>query len=200
MDSSRNCWEPPAISGAPSSRPTSSKRSVILSMRWRIDVLHGYGAAVRAVRGMARHFIVSSMNRHGISILGTVAAAVVIGIGGCSAARTTQTVPEQGKDASTLTLMAELALERGDCRLAAEDYAAAAMQSAVAVARRASEVGLACENLPAAWQSAQRWRALGAHRRGCGNRLRRHCREALQDPGCRRGGADRHPGGGRKLQ
>jgi Flp pilus assembly protein TadD len=98
------------------------------------------------------------MNRHGISVLGTVAAVVVIG--GCSAARTTQTVAEQAKDPSTLTLMAELALERGDCRLAAEDYAAAAMQSAVAVARRASEVGLACENLPAAWQSAQRWRAL----------------------------------------
>jgi Flp pilus assembly protein TadD len=89
-----------------------------------------------------------------------VAAAMVIVAGGCSAARTTQTAPEQAKDPSTLTLLAELALERGDCRLAAEDYAAAAMQSAVAVARRASEVGLACENLPAAWQSAQRWRAL----------------------------------------
>jgi len=86
-------------------------------------------------------------------------AAVVIAQG-CSAARTTQTAPEQAKDPSTLTLLAELALERGDCRLAAEDYAAAAMQSAVAVVRRASEVGLACENLPAAWQSAQRWRAL----------------------------------------
>ena len=87
-------------------------------------------------------------------------AAVVIVAGGCSAARTTQTAPEQAKDPSTLTLLAELALERGDCRLAAEDYAAAAMQSSVAVVRRASEVGLACENLPAAWQSAQRWRAL----------------------------------------
>jgi Flp pilus assembly protein TadD len=89
-----------------------------------------------------------------------VAAAAVIVTGGCSAARTTQTAPEQGRDPSTLTLLAELALERGDCRVAAEDYAAAAAQSAVAVARRASEVGLACENLPAAWQSVQRWRAL----------------------------------------
>lgn len=100
------------------------------------------------------------MKRHGISILGTVAAAAVILAAGCSAARTGQTTPEQGKDPSTLTLLAELALERGDCRLAAEDYAAAAQHSAVAVARRASEVGLACENLPAAWQSVQRWRAL----------------------------------------
>jgi Flp pilus assembly protein TadD len=89
-----------------------------------------------------------------------VAAAAVIVTGGCSAARTTQTAPEQGRDPSTLTLLAELALERGDCRVAAEDYAAAAAQSAVAVARRASEVGLACENLPAAWLSVQRWRAL----------------------------------------
>jgi len=92
--------------------------------------------------------------------VGMVAAAAVIVTGGCSAARTTQTAPEQGRDPSTLTLLAELALERGDCRVAAEDYAAAAAQSAVAVARRASEVGLACENLPAAWQSVQRWRAL----------------------------------------
>jgi Flp pilus assembly protein TadD len=112
------------------------------------------------MRGMARHFIVSSMSRHGISVVGTVAAVAVIVTAGCSAARTTQTAPEQGRDPSTLTLLAELALERGDCRLAAEDYAAAALQSAVAVARRASEVGLACENLPAAWQSVQRWRAL----------------------------------------
>jgi len=100
------------------------------------------------------------MSRHGISVVGTVAAVAVIVTAGCSAARTTQTAPEQGRDPSTLTLLAELALERGDCRLAAEDYAAAALQSAVAVARRASEVGLACENLPAAWQSVQRWRAL----------------------------------------
>ena len=100
------------------------------------------------------------MKRHGISVLGTVAAAAVILAAGCSAARTGQTTPEQGKDPSTLTLLAELALERGDCRLAAEDYAAAAQHSEVAVARRASEVGLACENLPAAWQSVQRWRAL----------------------------------------
>jgi len=112
------------------------------------------------MRGMARHFIVSSMSRHGISVVGTVAAVAVCVTAGCSAARTTQTASEHAQDPSTLTLLAELALERGDCRLAAEDYAAAARQSAVAIARRASEVGLACENLPAAWQSVQRWRAL----------------------------------------
>jgi Flp pilus assembly protein TadD len=98
------------------------------------------------------------MKRHAISVWGTVTAAAVV-TAGCSAALTTQTA-EHAKDPTTLTLLAELALERGDCRLSAEDYAAAAQQSAVAIARRASEVGLACENLPAAWQSVQRWRAL----------------------------------------
>jgi lipopolysaccharide biosynthesis regulator YciM len=100
------------------------------------------------------------MNRHGIRVFGTATAAAVMVMAGCSAPRTTQTTPEQGKDPSTLTLMAELALEHGDCRLASDDYAAAALHSAVAVARRASEVALSCENLPDAWQSVQRWRAL----------------------------------------
>ena len=112
------------------------------------------------MRGMARHFIVSSMSRHGISVGGPVMAVAAIMMAGCSATRTTQTVPGHDRDSSTLTLLAELALERGDCRLAAEDYAAAALQSAVAIARRASEVGLACENLLPAWQSVQRWRTL----------------------------------------
>jgi Flp pilus assembly protein TadD len=89
-----------------------------------------------------------------------VAAWAVVVTAGCSAARTPHTAPAHSQDPSTLTLLAELALERGDCRLAAEDYAAAALQSAAPIARRASEVGLACENLPAAWESVQRWRVL----------------------------------------
>ena len=90
------------------------------------------------------------MNRHGVSVLGAVATAVVVVTTGCSAARTTHSAPEEGKDPSTLTLLAELALEHGDCRVASDDYAASAQQSGVAVAKRAAEVGLACENLPAA--------------------------------------------------
>ena len=109
---------------------------------------------------MARHFIVSSMNRLEISVVGILAAVAVMTMAGCRAARTTPSADEHPKDPSTLTLFAELALERGDCRLAAEDYAAAAQHSGVPIAKRASEVGLACENLPAAWQSVQRWRAL----------------------------------------
>src|SRR6185369_3639797 len=53
-----------------------------------------------------------------------------------------------------------IALERGDCRTAAETYAAAAQKGDLAVARRSSEVSLACEHLPAAWDSVKRWRAL----------------------------------------
>jgi len=108
---------------------------------------------------MARHFIVTSMNRLGISIVGALSAVAYMTVAGCSAARTAS-IDEHTKDPSTLTLFAELALEHGDCRLAAEDYAAAAAHSGAPIAKRASEVGLACEDLPAAWQSAQRWRAL----------------------------------------
>jgi predicted Zn-dependent protease len=78
---------------------------------------------------------------------------------GCSCAA--QSTPEPGtRDPNAATVIAEIALERGDCRTAAETYAAAAQRGDVAVARRASEVALACEHLPAAWDAAKRWRAL----------------------------------------
>jgi predicted Zn-dependent protease len=57
--------------------------------------------------------------------------------------------------------MAEVALKRGDCRAAAEAYAhGAALVADVQLARRATQVAMACEHLPAAWQAATRWRAL----------------------------------------
>jgi tetratricopeptide (TPR) repeat protein len=64
------------------------------------------------------------------------------------------------RDPNAQTVIAELALEKGDCRSAAENYAAAAKNGSAALARRASEVALACEHMPAAWQSVQRWRAI----------------------------------------
>lgn len=83
---------------------------------------------------------------------------------GCSAAA--QTAPEPGtRDPNAATVVAEIALERGDCRTAAETYASAAQHGELAVARRASEVALACEHLPAAWESAKRWRALAPNDR-----------------------------------
>src|SRR5487761_265438 len=68
-------------------------------------------------------------------------------------------------DAAALTIVAEIALQRGDCRTAAETYAKAAQIASAPVAQRASEVGLACEDLPAAWASAQRWRDLAPRSR-----------------------------------
>ena len=75
------------------------------------------------------------------------------------------TVPERAAappqpDAAALTIVAEIALQRGDCKTAAETYARAAQIASAPVAHRASEVGLACEDLPAAWASARRWRDL----------------------------------------
>jgi predicted Zn-dependent protease len=63
-------------------------------------------------------------------------------------------------DPTALTVSAEVALKHGDCRTASEDYAQAAQTGDAALARRAAQVAVACEHVPAAWQSAQRWRAL----------------------------------------
>ncbi|MDE2262571.1 MAG: tetratricopeptide repeat protein [Gammaproteobacteria bacterium] len=73
--------------------------------------------------------------------------------------------PSPPPDAAALTIVAEIALQRGDCKTAAETYAKAAQIASAPVAHRASEVGLACEDLPAAWISAQRWRSLAPQSR-----------------------------------
>jgi predicted Zn-dependent protease len=63
-------------------------------------------------------------------------------------------------DSTALTVSAEVALKRGDCRTASEDYAQAAATGDAALARRAGQVAIACEHVPAAWQAANRWRTL----------------------------------------
>jgi len=63
-------------------------------------------------------------------------------------------------DATALTVMAEADLKRGDCRAASETYAQAAAIGDAVLARRATQVAMACEHLPAAWQAATRWRTL----------------------------------------
>jgi predicted Zn-dependent protease len=91
-------------------------------------------------------------------------AAALLLVAGCSAAA--QTAPEPGtRDPNAATVIAEIALERGDCKTAAETYAAAAQRGDVAVAQRASEVALGCEHLPAAWDATKRWRALAPNDR-----------------------------------
>jgi predicted Zn-dependent protease len=68
-------------------------------------------------------------------------------------------------DAAALTLSAEVALKKGDCRTAAEDYAQAASVGDVDLAHHAAQVAIACEHLPAAWQAVSRWRALAPNDR-----------------------------------
>ncbi len=99
--------------------------------------------------------------------LTTVLCASVLAaslLAGCAAVRpTTQAAapPPPGGDASALTVVAEVALKRGDCRAASEAYAhGAAVAADVQLARRATQVAMACEHLPAAWAAATRWRAL----------------------------------------
>jgi tetratricopeptide (TPR) repeat protein len=92
-------------------------------------------------------------------LLGTFGtAAVLLGLSvGCRSTPPPQPAAHPAPDASTGTVVAEIALQKGDCRAASEAYASAASHGSAALARRASEVSLACENMPAAWQSAERW-------------------------------------------
>ena len=68
--------------------------------------------------------------------------------------------PQTSGDTSALAASAEEALKRGDCRSASETLARAAAHGDVQTARRATQVAVACEHLPAAWQAASRWRTL----------------------------------------
>jgi tetratricopeptide (TPR) repeat protein len=83
-------------------------------------------------------------------------------LGGCAAVhpRKQPPPPSTPTDITALTVMAEADLKRGDCRAASESYAQAAAVGDVQLARRATQVAMACEHLPAAWQAATRWRAL----------------------------------------
>ena len=71
------------------------------------------------------------------------------------------------QDPAALALVAESDLKGGECRAASEKYAQAASLPAanVQLARRATQVAMACEHLPAAWQAATRWRALAPNDR-----------------------------------
>lgn len=80
-------------------------------------------------------------------------------LAGCASLQPAQP-PPPAPDPAALTIVAEIALQRGDCKTASETYAKAAALGSAAVAQRASEVALACEELPAAWSSVRRWHEL----------------------------------------
>ena len=88
-----------------------------------------------------------------------LAAAMLVG---CASVPGTKPAPAsaQRRDPTALTVVAEADLKRGDCRGASENYAQAAALGDAQLARRATQVAMACEHLPAAWQSATRWRTL----------------------------------------
>ncbi|HEX7416664.1 MAG TPA: tetratricopeptide repeat protein [Steroidobacteraceae bacterium] len=68
---------------------------------------------------------------------------------------------EHENDPKALTVVAEIALERGDCLAAADGYARAAVASPLAeLAKRATEVAVACEQWPIAARASERWRSL----------------------------------------
>jgi len=88
------------------------------------------------------------------------ALLVALLLAACASQAPKPASPPPHTDATALTVMAEAQLKRGDCRAASETYAKAAAVGNAQLARRATQVAMACEHLPAAWQSATRWRAL----------------------------------------
>jgi tetratricopeptide (TPR) repeat protein len=106
-------------------------------------------------------------NRNGRPAPG-LARAVAIALAGlcvpllCSGASSAASAPATREtDEKALTMVAELALQRGNCLEAADAYErAAAVSSDATLAKRATEVGVGCEQWPRALQASQRWRVL----------------------------------------
>ena len=99
----------------------------------------------------------------GLMVAGVASLALMAG---CTTAPTEANKSQAPKgDPAALTVVAEIALERGDCKGASESYAKAAEVGTVTLARRATEVAFNCEHLPAAWESVTRWRALAPNSR-----------------------------------
>ncbi|MGH8149407.1 MAG: tetratricopeptide repeat protein [Steroidobacteraceae bacterium] len=88
-------------------------------------------------------------------------AAVVLALAaGCQTVPRSHPTTVSPQQVGALTSAAEAALQQGDCRTASQDYATAASAGSVNVAHRATQVAVTCQDLPAAWQAAQRWHAL----------------------------------------
>ena len=95
----------------------------------------------------------------GAAVAGAFVAAALLA--GCQTAPAERpAAAEPAPDPSALTVMAEVALQKGDCRAASDEYALASEHGAAELARRASEVALACHDLPDAWRAAARWHAI----------------------------------------
>jgi predicted Zn-dependent protease len=97
---------------------------------------------------------------------GLVALGLAAGLlGGCAGTPAPKPAATPHHEATGLTVIAEADLKRGDCRGASENYARAAATGDAQLARRATQVAMACEHLPAAWEAATRWRSLAPNDR-----------------------------------
>jgi tetratricopeptide (TPR) repeat protein len=65
--------------------------------------------------------------------------------------------PAVPTDPAQASVAGELALQRGDCRSAADDFAVASSGATAQMASHATQVAMDCENVPAAWTAAQNW-------------------------------------------
>ena len=93
-----------------------------------------------------------------------VALALTLGLAACATSPATKS-PEAGTDTNAAVVVAELALERGQCRESAEAYGrATAGSDDAALAARATQVALGCEQLDTAHRSATRWQQLQPRR------------------------------------
>jgi len=90
----------------------------------------------------------------------TAAACLAALLAGCATSSPPKAAAEKHEAAAASTVVAEIALKRGDCKEASESYAQAAMAGDAALAKRATEVAMTCEHLPAAWKAASRWHSL----------------------------------------
>jgi predicted Zn-dependent protease len=98
------------------------------------------------------------LKRHRMERLAlAVAVALLAGCAGVPAAK--EEAPKG--DPIALGVVAEIALQKGDCKTASETYVRAAQASNdAALASHAYEVATKCAHLPAAWQAVSRWHAL----------------------------------------
>jgi tetratricopeptide (TPR) repeat protein len=97
--------------------------------------------------------MINSWHASALAVLAAVAA-------GCATPPPEEPRRPVRGDPTALTVVAEIALERGDCRTAADTYLDAAMRASAEVSRRATEVAIECNQLPIAWRASQRWREI----------------------------------------
>jgi tetratricopeptide (TPR) repeat protein len=65
--------------------------------------------------------------------------------------------PGTPTDPAQANVAGELALQRGDCRAASDDFAVASQGAPAQLASHATDVALDCQDIPAAWRSVQNW-------------------------------------------